>query len=291
MQEVIARKLATGLLFGEGIRWTGAAIVLSDMLARRVVRVDVETGAVTTVLEVDNQPNGLIALGDGGLLINSMFDCKLLHFANGEVSEYCDLSALATGYLGDIVDDGRGGYYVDDVGARVLHGEKPAPGRLIYVAPDRSAKVVKDQLAFANGVVISPDGQRLYLAETMISAIKVYDIGQDGALGEGRVFADFTGVSRIDGMTMDSEEGCWACLLDTDRVVRVGADGAQTHAIVIPGGEPIACTIGGANGRQMFITAIEALGGKNIFAEMMAGRVRANVWTVEAPYAKGGARP
>ena len=291
MQEVIARKLATGLLFGEGIRWTGAAIVLSDMLAQRVVRVDVETGAVTTVLEVANQPNGLIALDDGGLLINSMFDCKLLHLANGEVSEYCDLSALATGYLGDIVDDGRGGYYVDDVGARVLHGEKPAPGRLIYVAPDRSAKVVKDQLAFANGVVISPDGQRLYLAETMISAIKVYDIGQDGALGEGRVFADFTGVSRIDGMTMDSEEGCWACLLDTDRVVRVGADGAQTHAIVIPGGEPIACTIGGANGRQMFITAIEALGGKNIFAEMMAGRVRANVWTVEAPYAKGGARP
>ena len=291
MKEVIARKLATGLLFGEGIRWTGAAIVLSDMLARRVVRVDVETGAVTTVLEVDNQPNGLIALGDGGLLINSMFDCKLLHLANGEVSEYCDLSALATGYLGDIVDDGRGGYYVDDVGARVLHGEKPASGRLIYVAPDRSAKVVKDQLAFANGVVISPDGQRLYLAETMISAIKVYDIGQDGALGEGRVFADFTGVSRIDGMTMDSEEGCWACLLDTDRVVRVGADGAPTHAIVIPGGEPIACTIGGANGRQMFITAIEALGGKNIFAEMMAGRVRANVWTVEAPYAKGGARP
>ena len=159
------------------------------------------------------------------------------------------------------------------------------------VAPDRSAKVVKDQLAFANGVVISPDGQRLYLAETLISSIKVYDIGQHGALSEGRLFADFTGVSRIDGMTMDGEEGCWACLLDTDRVVRIGSDGAQTHAVVIPGGEPIACTIGGKDSRQLYITAIESLGGKNIFAEMMAGRVRANVWTAEVPYAKGGARP
>ena len=291
MQEIVARKLAGGLSFGEGIRWTGDAIVLSDMLGQRVVRVHPESGAVETLVEVANQPNGLIVLPNGDLIINSMFDRKVLLLAAGNLSEYCDLSTLATGYLGDIVDDGKGGYYVDDVGARVLHGEKPAPGRLIYVAPDRSAKVVKDQLAFANGVVISPDSQRLYLAETMTSSIKVYAIGQGGALGEGKLFADFTGVSRIDGKTMDGEEGCWACLLDTDRVVRVAPDGARTHAVVIPGGEPIACTLGGKDGRQMFITAIESLAGKNIFAEMMAKRVRANVWTAEVPFSKGTARP
>ena len=207
------------------------------------------------------------------------------------MSEYCDLSAIATGYLGDIVDDGQGGYYVDDVGARVLHGEKPAPGRLIYVAPDRTARVVCDQLAFANGVVISPDGARLYLAETMISAIKVYDIKPNGDLGQGRLFADFTGQSRIDGMTMDAQEGCWACLLDTDRVVRVGVDGARTHAVIVPGGEPIACTIGGTTGREIFITAIEALEGRNIFEEMMAKRVRAHLWRAEVSYPKGAARP
>ena len=291
MKEIIARKLASGILFGEGIRWTGEAIVLSDMLGGKVIKVDPLSGQMTTLLELDNQPNGMVVRDDGHLIINSMFDCKLLEFADGQVSEYCDLSGIATGYLGDIVGDARGGYYVDDVGARVLHGEKPAPGRLIYVAPDRSLKVVVDQLAFANGVVISPDGKRLYLAETMICAIKVYDIKQDGSLGEGKVWADFTGTSRIDGMTMDSEEGCWACLLDTDRIVRVAADQSQSHAIVIPGGEPIACTIGGHNGRQMFITAIEALDGKNIFEEMMAKRVRANVWVADIPFEKGAARP
>ena len=291
MQEIIARKLATGLLFGEGIRWTGRMIVLSDMLGRRVVQVDPVSGTVTTLAEIENQPNGLIALANGDLLINSMFDCKLLRLCGGVLSEYCDLSALATGYLGDIVDDGKGGYYVDDVGARVLHGEKPAPGRLIYVAPDRRVRVVKDQLAFANGVVISPDGRRLYLAETMISAIKTYDIGADGALGEGKLFADFSGTSRIDGLTMDGEEGCWACLLDSDRVVRVSRDGTRTHAVIVPDSEPIACTIGGVTGNQLFVTAIESLGGKNIFEEMMAKRVRANVWTATIPFGKGNARP
>jgi len=291
MQEIIARKVASGLLFGEGIRWTGQALVLSDMLGRRVVQVDPYAGTVTTLVDIENQPNGLIVRADGSLLINSMFDRRLLTWTDGKLDEYCDLSSLATGYLGDIVDDGRGGYYVDDVGARVLHGEKPAPGRLIYVPPDRRPRVAVDNLAFANGVVISPDSARLYLAETMLSAIKVYDIRAEGALGPGVVFADSTGTSRIDGMTMDGEEGCWACLLDSDRVTRVARDGRLTHAVVVPDSEPIACTIGGSSGREMFITAIESLGGRNIFEEMMAKRVRANVWAAEIPFAKGGARP
>lgn len=291
MQEIIARRVASGLLFGEGIRWTGRSLVLSDMLGKRVVEVDPATGVVSTLVEVDNQPNGLIVRPDGSLLINSMFDRKLLTLTDGVLAEYCDLSSVATGYLGDIVEDGRGGYYVDDVGARVLHGEKPAPGRLIYVAPDRSIRVACDQLAFANGVVISPDGQRLYLAETMISGIKVYDIGADGALGQGRLHASFVGESRIDGMTMDEEEGCWACLLDTDRVQRVARDGSRSHCVIVPDSEPIACTIGGPSGREIYITAIEALHGKNIFEEMMAKRVRAHVWTATLPVGKGSARP
>ena len=90
---------------------------------------------------------------------------------------------------------------------------------------------------------------------------------------------------------MDGEEGCWACLLDSDRVVRLSREGVRSHAVIIPGGEPIACTLGGADGRQMFISAIESLNGKNIFEEMMAKRVRANVWTAEVPFEKGSARP
>lgn len=291
MQEIIARKVASGLLFGEGIRWAGRSLVLSDMLGRKVLEVDPYAGTVKTLVEIENQPNGLIVRADGNLIINSMFDRKLLTLTDGRLDEYCDLSAVATGYLGDIVDDGHGGYYVDDVGARVLHGEKPAPGRLIHVSAQKTISVAKDQLAFANGVVIAPGGKRLYLAETMISAIKVYDIEADGVLGAGRVFADFSGESRIDGMTMDGEEGCWACLLDSDRVTRVAADGTRTHTVIVPDSEPIACTIGGRSGREMFVTAIEALHGKNIFEEMMAKRVRAHVWAAEIPFSKGDARP
>ena len=291
METFVAEEIASGLLFGEGIRWTGHDVVLSDMLGKRVVRVDVATGDVSTLVEIENQPNGLVVQDDGSLIINSMFDCKLLRLAGGELECHADLSPLATGYLGDIVGDRHGGFYVDDVGARVLHGEKPRPGRLIYVAPDGTLSVAVDETAFANGVVISPDGARLYLAETMTSTITVYDIGAGGTLANGRVLATFEGESRIDGVCMDEDEGCWACLLDTDRVVRVAPDGSRTHDVRIPGGEPIACTIGGPTGRELFVSAIDALDGRNIFEEMMAKRVRARVWRAAIPFGKGGARP
>ena len=77
MQEIIARKVASGLLFGEGIRWTGRAIVLSDMLGKRVVQVDPLAGTVTTLVEIENQPNGLIVRADGSLRSNIELMIKL----------------------------------------------------------------------------------------------------------------------------------------------------------------------------------------------------------------------
>ena len=52
MLEIQAKHIATGLMFGEGIRWTGSSIVLSDMLERKVVNVDVHSGQVTTLVEM-----------------------------------------------------------------------------------------------------------------------------------------------------------------------------------------------------------------------------------------------
>jgi sugar lactone lactonase YvrE len=113
MAEVItifAEKIATGLIFGEGIRWTGSDVVLSDMAGRRVVKLDSGSGDIEKLyaFEGDNRPNGLVCPDDGSILILSMIDRKILRFKDGEVSVYADLSKVATGYLGDVVMDFRG---------------------------------------------------------------------------------------------------------------------------------------------------------------------------------------
>lgn len=290
-QEISARKVADGLLFGEGIRWRDDHIVLSDMIGRRVVAVDPGVGDVRTLLAVPEQPNGLVVMDDGSVLILSMFDRKVLRLTgDGEVRPYADLAALTTGYLGDVVRHPNGDLYVDDVGARVLHGEKPAPiGRVIQVKPDGEARVVLENLAFPNGIVISADGRTLTLAESFTYTISTFDIAGDGSLSGRRRLIGFE--SLIDGLGVDDEGGVWPCLPRERRIVRVDTAGQITHVIAMPGYEPIACSIGGPDGRTMCITAIADTGGNDLFEEMVTKRVRASVWVADVPYPKVSARP
>jgi sugar lactone lactonase YvrE len=294
VEALAARKIADGLVFGEGIRWRQDKIVLSDMLGRRVVSVDPSDGAITTLLEVKEQPNGLAVTDADELLVLSMFDRKILKCStDGSVTDYADLSSIATGYLGDVVSDDAGNLYVDDVGSRVLHGEAPAAnGRIIRVRPDGQAEVLLTDLGFPNGIVITADGKRLYLSQCLSQppAIFQYDVEADGALSGGRRFVTPPGTT--DGMGIDDADGVWACVASNDAgVYRYDSSGALTHQILIDGYEPIACSIGGPNGRTMAITGIEALHGKNIFEEMRHNRVRAAVFLADVPFPKLRARP
>ncbi len=291
---IVARKVADGLIFGEGIRWYNDSIVLSDMVAKRVVRVGPHDGSIETLLEVPNQPNGLAVTDDGDLLILSMFDCKILRRKpDGSVSIYADLSSIATGYLGDVVLDAAGVLYVDDVGSRVLHGEPlAANGRVIRVTPEGKVDTLLSGLAFPNGIVISADGKRLYLSQTLSSpaSIYAYQIGEDGSLSDEKLFV--TPPAPTDGMGVDDADGVWACVAFGDSgVCRYDRSGTLTHRVSIDGYEPISCSIGGPDGRTMAITAIKALHGKNIFEEMRNKRVEACIFVAEVPFENRTARP
>ncbi len=292
MIELEARKVAEGLLFGEGIRWLpDGTIVLSDMLGRRVVKVDPASGVVSGLLDVPEQPNGLVVLDDGAILVMSMFDRKVLELsADGAARVMADLEPITTGYLGDVVRSRTGRLYIDDVGTRVLHGDKPAPiGRVIHIPPGGSPRSVLENLAFPNGIAIAGDGERLYLTESFKKTIDIYRIAPDGALVEGRTLAQME--HPVDGLCLDEADGVWACMPSGGVIRRLDAGGASTHGVAIAGHEPIACALGGSGGATLCVTAIESLAGKNIFEEMMAKRVRASVFLVDAPYAKGDARP
>jgi sugar lactone lactonase YvrE len=293
-QVITARKVAEGLIFGEGIRWYNDRIVLSDMAGKQVVRIDPRDGSIETLLDVPNQPNGLAVTDDGDLLIMSMFDCKILRRKpDGFVSVYADLSSIATGYLGDVVLDAAGVLYVDDVGSRVLHGEPPAAnGRVIRVTPDGKVDTLLSGLAFPNGIVISADGKRLYLSQSLSSpaSIYAYQVAEDGSLTDEKLFV--TPPAPTDGMGVDDADGVWACVAAGDAdVYRYDRSGTLTHRVSIDGYEPISCSIGGPDGRTMAITAIKALHGKNIFEELRNKRVQTCIFVAEVPFENRTARP
>ena len=289
--EITAEKITDGLIFGEGIRWNGSEIVLSDMIGKRVVKIDPSSGGIETVLEVENQPNGLVCLEDGSLLILSMFDNKVLKLKDGDVSVYADLSHVATGYMGDAVMDTQGNLYVDDVGSRVFHGEPPGPnGRVILVRPNGEISVVLENLAFPNGITISPDGKKFYLNESFKGSVFVYDIEADGGLSGRRLLAE---LGPVDGMAIDDEGGIWPCLVSGNDIVRLDVDGNVTHKITIPGMNPVSNIIGGPDGKTMYITVKdETKEGEEPFEKIVKGLTKTSIWKASVPFAKiGNARP
>lgn len=127
--------VAEGMYFGESPRWRDGTLYVSDMTGCRVYAIDMRATPTTksVLLEVEKQPNGMAFAPDGSLIYSSMFDAKLYRLADGKSELYADLSSVMTGYCGDMVIDKKGRVYMDDTGARVLHGETPRAGRLLMV--------------------------------------------------------------------------------------------------------------------------------------------------------------
>ncbi|CAI4212426.1 unnamed protein product [Parascedosporium putredinis] len=169
--------LTDGLYFGESPRYRDGLLYVSDMTGRKIYTVDEQTGSKDILVEVESQPNGMCFADDGSLIYSSMFDAKLHRLQEGRSSLYADMSGIMKGYCGDMAIDGEGRVFLDDTGARVLHGEDPKPGQLLVIEKDGSVRVAADQIVFPNALMINNDGTRLFVAETFGNGLLRYDVG------------------------------------------------------------------------------------------------------------------
>ena len=65
-------------------------------------------------------------------------------------------------------------------------------------------------LAQPNGLAFSPDGKRLYIDDTKQREIRVYDVGANGELKNGRLFGKEEGRGGVpDGMRVDVAGNVW----------------------------------------------------------------------------------
>lgn len=305
-QEYKVETLASGLFFGEGTRWRGGKLYVSDMLGKKVYTIDA-AGNKTVIAEQPHKPNGMGFLPNGDLILSSMHETKLYRYlpdapVGNNLELYADLSSLFTGYIGDMVIDDNGRIYVDDVGARVFEGEGLKPGRIVVVEPDRTISVGLEDCQFPNGIVITPDKKRIVFAETFLEQLTTVDI-VDGKLVNRRVFLDMTTIFAseedraqkrgcVDGITIDAEGGIWLSVLRTGTYVRVDSEGNVTDRVHVPGHEAVACTLGGEDGKTLFMSATRLKGNhKTIFEAMVALDVETTIFTTRVAVGRGDGRP
>jgi sugar lactone lactonase YvrE len=268
--------LMTGIAFGESPRWHDDRLWFADWGAEELVAVDLE-GRSEVVVRVPSFPFCIDWLADGRLLVVSARDRRLLRREpDGSLVTHADLSGLSDHPWNDIVVDGRGNAYVGNIGFDFGGGEF-APGILALVGPDGVARQVADGVAFPNGMVVTPDNSTLIVAESYANRLTAFDIAADGSLSNRRVWTDLDdGVP--DGICLDAQGAVWYGDVPNKRCVRVREGGEVLQTIDLDRG-CFACTLGGVDGRTLFMVAREWRGPESIADEARTGQVL----TAQAP--------
>ncbi len=248
--------LASGLVFGEGPRWHDGRLWLSDMHALRVVTVD-ESGRVDRVVRVAGRPSGLGWLPDGRLLVVSMDDRKLLVFDGRSLETYADLSGLAPYAVNDMVVDGEGRAYVSQFGYDFHHQGEFQKTEILRVDPGGRARAAAGELAFPNGMVITPDGRTLVVGESFGARLTAFDVGEDGSLANRRLFAKLEGAVP-DGICLDAEGCIWVASPVSRECLRVREGGEVTDRVPTEA-QSIACMLGGGDRRTLFVLTSEVI--------------------------------
>lgn len=247
MSEVIRpRVLLDGLAYVESPRWHDGRLWFAHWGAGEIVAVDLDGRAEVVAAGPDGLGWSFDFLPDGRMLVTG--ERLLRHESDGTVVPHADCGGA------EIVVDGAGNAYVNGFAFDFLGGDAPSPGWIDLVRPDGEVRRVADGLQFPNGMVITPDGRTLLVAESFAGVLTAFDVDADGGLSGRRTWAEGLGP---DGITLDAAGAVWTHAAKEpgatggDVCVRV-LDGEVTHRV--PQEQfGFAAMLGGPDGRTLFV--------------------------------------
>ena len=255
--------LRDGLFFGEGPRWHEGRLWYSDFYDHAVHAVDLN-GVDERIVEVESQPSGLGWLPNGDLLITSMLDRKLMRWNGSELTTHADLGNRFTWHANDLLVDHQGRAYIGNFGFdyEVFLDEQGIEGLfadpdslttvMCRVEADGTINVASDGLIFPNGMVITPDGKTMIVAETLALRLTAFDIAADGSLSNRRVWADLSAhMAAPDGICLDAEGAVWIANALAPRLMRIGEGGVVLDDVETTM-NTYACMLGGPEGKHLF---------------------------------------
>jgi gluconolactonase len=253
-------KLAGGFDFTEGPTCDADGnVFFTDQPNNRILKWSVD-GRLSTFLQPAGRANGMCFDSAGHLIACADERNELWSIApDGTVS------VLASKYGGKRLNgpndvwvrpDGAI-YFTDPFYERSwwTHDTMPQDGQHVYfLSADRRELVrVIDDLVKPNGIIGTPDGKTLYVADISAGRTYRYDIAPDGSLA-GKALAVNHG---SDGMTLDDEGNLY---LTGEGVGIFDQAGRQIERILVPDERWTANVSFGGKGRQMlFITASTGL--------------------------------
>jgi sugar lactone lactonase YvrE len=136
----------------------------------------------------------------------------------------------------------------------MAYDQRPGAAALFRLDPDGSTTPVLEEVTVSNGLEWSPDGTHAYYDDTATHRVDVFDYDPDRGLHGRRPFATIPDGGLPDGLTVDADGGIWVALADRGEVWHLTSGGVHDEVVEVPVGMVTACTFGGPDLDQLFIT-------------------------------------
>jgi sugar lactone lactonase YvrE len=136
----------------------------------------------------------------------------------------------------------------------MAYDQSPGAGSMYRLDPDGSVREAFGDVTVSNGLEWSPDGALAYYDDTATHRVDVFDYDRDAGLTGRRPFVVLGEDGHPDGLTVDAEGGIWVALYGSGAVHRYDAAGRLDAVVEVPTPQVTACTLGGPELDQLFIT-------------------------------------
>ncbi len=213
-------------------------------------------GKLSVFLSDAGRSNGMFFDKNGNLI-----SCADEHDQLWSISPEGKITVLVKGFHGhlfngpnDVFVTPSGAIYFTDPYYQRSYWTRKAPdldGQKVYFLKEKNdAVIVIDDLKKPNGIVGTPDGKYLYVADIEGNKTYKYTIAEDGTLKHQKVFTD----QGSDGMTIDNEGNIY---LTGNGVTVYNSDGKKIEHIDVAAKWTGNITFWGKERNYLFITASE----------------------------------
>lgn len=158
----------------------------------------------------------------------------------------------------DLTTDSAGRIYVGSLAFHAMNVGKDEQatgkptGKLHMIDIDGSVHEVAGDNVLSNGIGFSPDGKKLYWADSLRRRIDVFDVAPNGMLHDRRLFVTIP-EALPDGLAVDAQGNVWVALCHGGAVTAFSESGRETERIAIEVPMVTSLCFGGPDWRDLYI--------------------------------------
>ncbi len=225
-------------------------VYFSDAIGGGVYRRGAD-GTIATVIPKRRGIGGLVPHADGGLVVSGR---DVVHVRDGESRLLLSLPG-ALGF-NDLTTDAEGRVLVGSLRTSPFATGPRVPGELWRIGREGRNQEVYGDVAFANGVGLSPDGRVVYHSNYSAGEILAHDLDADGRAANRRVFARVPR-GNPDGLAVDETGGVWVALGSAGAIGRFVADGTLRDVVQVPATFVASLCFGGRDRRDLYVATMD----------------------------------